>query len=196
MAEGRIQMLTHHTEDAVWQPRWLAHPNGARGLASLVDRQWPMSVRRRRATRASCIGRRSRRGQGRRCSSTAAGSIWSRARRSRRRCRRSRSRRCRSSAAYGVTVTSLDAVEATLRSGGLPSRRAGDIAGRAVPGGAWASGAWLFSEDSQARMFQLKLLRQNPAQPLRHRRRRGVDVGDQFLRRFARRLARARRRRS
>ena len=36
MAEGRIQMLTHHTEDAVWQPRWLTHPNGATGLANLV----------------------------------------------------------------------------------------------------------------------------------------------------------------
>src|SRR5262249_46885458 len=36
MAEGRIQMLTHHTEDAVWQQRWLTHPNGARGLASVV----------------------------------------------------------------------------------------------------------------------------------------------------------------
>jgi Glyoxalase-like domain len=36
MPEGRIQILTHHTEDAVWQPRWLAHANGALGLASLV----------------------------------------------------------------------------------------------------------------------------------------------------------------
>src|SRR5258705_1811507 len=36
MAEGRIQILTHHTEDAVWQKRWLAHPNGARALASVV----------------------------------------------------------------------------------------------------------------------------------------------------------------
>ena len=26
MPEGRIQMLTHHTEDMVWQPRWLTHP--------------------------------------------------------------------------------------------------------------------------------------------------------------------------
>src|SRR5262249_57808361 len=25
MPEGRIQLLTHHTEDAVWQPRWLSH---------------------------------------------------------------------------------------------------------------------------------------------------------------------------
>lgn len=36
MPEGRIQMLTHHTEHAVWQPRWLAHPNGAIGLASVI----------------------------------------------------------------------------------------------------------------------------------------------------------------
>src|SRR5215475_8967040 len=36
MAEGRIQILTHHTQDAVWQKRWLTHPNGARGLASVV----------------------------------------------------------------------------------------------------------------------------------------------------------------
>lgn len=27
MPEGRIQMLTHYTENAVWQKRWLAHPN-------------------------------------------------------------------------------------------------------------------------------------------------------------------------
>ena len=36
MAEGRIQMLTHHTEDAVWQKRWLAHPNGARELIDVA----------------------------------------------------------------------------------------------------------------------------------------------------------------
>src|SRR5215475_5879603 len=36
MAEGRIQILTHRTEEAVWQRRWLAHPNGARALASAV----------------------------------------------------------------------------------------------------------------------------------------------------------------
>lgn len=36
MPEGRIQMLTHHTEQSVWQPRWLAHPNGAIGLIDLV----------------------------------------------------------------------------------------------------------------------------------------------------------------
>jgi hypothetical protein len=36
MPEGRIQMLTHHTEAAVWQPRWLAHPNSAIGLIDIV----------------------------------------------------------------------------------------------------------------------------------------------------------------
>ena len=34
--EGRIQYLTHHTEDAVWQPRWLKHPNGAKALVDIV----------------------------------------------------------------------------------------------------------------------------------------------------------------
>jgi Glyoxalase-like domain len=36
MPEGRIQMLTHHTEHAVWQPRWLSHPNSASGLIDIV----------------------------------------------------------------------------------------------------------------------------------------------------------------
>jgi hypothetical protein len=36
MPEGRIQMLVHHTEDTVWQPRWLTHPNGALGLMGLT----------------------------------------------------------------------------------------------------------------------------------------------------------------
>jgi len=36
MPEGRIQILTHHTEHAVWQPRWLSHPNSAAGLIDVV----------------------------------------------------------------------------------------------------------------------------------------------------------------
>jgi hypothetical protein len=36
LAEGRIQILTHHTEEMVWQPRWLAHPNGALALQRVV----------------------------------------------------------------------------------------------------------------------------------------------------------------
>jgi hypothetical protein len=36
MPEGRIQLLTHHTEAQVWQPRWLAHPNGASALLCIL----------------------------------------------------------------------------------------------------------------------------------------------------------------
>ena len=36
MPEGRIQILTHHTESTVWQPRWLSHPNSVRGLIDVV----------------------------------------------------------------------------------------------------------------------------------------------------------------
>jgi hypothetical protein len=36
MAEGRIQLLTHHTEEAVWQKRWLPQPNGVRALRDVV----------------------------------------------------------------------------------------------------------------------------------------------------------------
>ena len=36
MAEGRIQYLTHHTEDAVWQKRWLMQPNGVKELIDVI----------------------------------------------------------------------------------------------------------------------------------------------------------------
>ena len=36
MPEGRIQMLTHHTVQTVWQKRWLDHPNTAIGLIDVV----------------------------------------------------------------------------------------------------------------------------------------------------------------
>ena len=36
MPEGRIQMLTHYTEAAVWQPRWLSHPNSVSDLIDVV----------------------------------------------------------------------------------------------------------------------------------------------------------------
>ena len=36
MREGRIQYLTHHTEDSVWQKRWLTHKNGVKGLLDVV----------------------------------------------------------------------------------------------------------------------------------------------------------------
>jgi len=36
MPEGRIQILTHNTEAAVWQSRWLSHPNSVRDLIDVV----------------------------------------------------------------------------------------------------------------------------------------------------------------
>lgn len=36
MPEGRIQLLTHHTEEAVWQPRWLDHQNGLVSLEAVL----------------------------------------------------------------------------------------------------------------------------------------------------------------
>lgn len=36
MPEGRVQIVTHHNPGALWQPRWMTHPNGARALRGLV----------------------------------------------------------------------------------------------------------------------------------------------------------------
>lgn len=36
MAEGRVQMLTHHTPEPLWQERWLDHANGARRLLGTI----------------------------------------------------------------------------------------------------------------------------------------------------------------
>lgn len=36
MAEGRMQYLTHHSEEVVWQTRWLDHANGAEALLDVV----------------------------------------------------------------------------------------------------------------------------------------------------------------
>src|SRR3546814_19700407 len=36
MPEGRIQLLEHHTRDAVWQARWLDHANGIVALKAVL----------------------------------------------------------------------------------------------------------------------------------------------------------------
>jgi Glyoxalase-like domain len=151
MAEGRIQMLTHHTEDAVWQPRWLKHPNGALGLASLVivvadvdeaaERYARFTQRAAMPTRA---GQAVALDRGRidlvtREAFTAALpeiAIPS----------------LPFIGAYGVTVRSLDAMEAALRNSGLSSRRAGDVLVAPFPE-ELGKGAWLFSEDSGSTSF-------------------------------------------
>jgi hypothetical protein len=36
MPEGRVQILTHHSVSAMWQPRWTHHANGAQALQALI----------------------------------------------------------------------------------------------------------------------------------------------------------------
>lgn len=36
MPEGRVQILTHHDEAAMWQPRWTRHRNGAQALQAIL----------------------------------------------------------------------------------------------------------------------------------------------------------------
>ncbi len=151
MAEGRIQALTHHTEDAVWQPRWLAHPNGALGLASLVIAVADVDEAAGRFARfTSRPATRTRSGQ---CVQLDRGRIDL----------------VTPNAfaavlpeltipslpfmgAYGVMVTSLDAAEATLRNGGISLRRVDACLIAPFPH-ALGHGAWLFSTGGQFSLF-------------------------------------------
>ncbi|MBX9777375.1 MAG: VOC family protein [Xanthobacteraceae bacterium] len=151
MAEGRIQMLTHHTEGAVWQKRWLDHPNGARGLATLAI--VVANVDEAAARYARFVSRPVVRTRG------GAAVVLDRG-------RIDLVTRDAFAAAlpevdipslpfmagYGVTMRLLDAVELALRSRGLASRRAGDVLVVPFPE-ELGQGTWLFSEDSQASVF-------------------------------------------
>jgi hypothetical protein len=151
MAEGRIQILTHHTEDAVWQPRWLAHPNGAIALANLVIAVADVDEAALRFARfTGCAARRMRSGQ---CIQLDRGRI-----------------ELVSPenfaavlpeiaipslpfmGAYGVTVQSLDAAESILSKSAIASRRAGDCLLAPFPE-ELGKGAWVFCEDSDASAF-------------------------------------------
>lgn len=151
MAEGRVQVLTHHTEDAVWQPRWLSHPNGARGLASVTIVVADVNEAAARYARfTDRAATRTRAGQAIVLDRGRIDLVT-----------RDAFAAARPEIAipslpfiggYGVTVASFDRVEATLRSGGLSSRRAGD--GLIVPFPAeLGQGAWLFSERGDSAGF-------------------------------------------
>jgi len=147
MAEGRIQILTHRTEDMVWQPRWLDHPNGAIGLVDLVIAVEDLDEAERfaRFTGRAAIAR----GQGR--------SI-----------RLDRGRvelvtrpglaellpdvavpRLPFMAAYALRVASLAAAEKVLRDGGIAVRRAGEVLVAGFPA-ELGTGAWFFVERADA----------------------------------------------
>jgi len=148
MPEGRIQLLTHRTEDMVWQPRWLAHLNGALGLTRAVIAVEDVNEAAQRFARLTDRpARASARGQ-----SIAL----------------DRGRIELVSAAtfsqmlphvpipslpfigaYGISVASLAVAEQSLVKGGLAPRRHGQDLMAAFPE-ALGCGAWLFSEGAAA----------------------------------------------
>ena len=144
MAEGRIQMLTHRTEDMVWQPRWLSHPNGALGLASVsivvadLDEASDRFARfTGRAARPSSHGRSIDLDRGRVDLVTAEA------------CTRMLPEVAIPAlpfiAAYAISVGSLDLVQGILRRNALAARRLGESLVAPFPD-ALGRGAWLFAE--------------------------------------------------
>jgi hypothetical protein len=152
MAEGRIQILTHHTEETVWQKRWLAHPNGARALANVVI---VVSDVEEAAARFAPF-------TGRDATPTRLGQMIA--------LDRGRvdlvTRAAFESAlpeiaipglpfigAYGIMAASLDAAETFVSRAGLRTRRAGGCLVVAFPE-ELGQGAWLFTEESGFRLFR------------------------------------------
>lgn len=146
MAEGRVQILAHRTEDMVWQRRWLAHPNGALGLVDLViavDDVAEAAARFARFTDRKFVP--SRFGQ--------AVAL------DRGRVQLMTAQRLAEllpevaipglpfMGAYGVAVASLANAEASLRRAGLAARRIGQSLAVKFPE-ALGVGAWLFVESS------------------------------------------------
>jgi hypothetical protein len=152
MAEGRIQLLTHHTENAVWQKRWLAHPNGARALASIVIVVADVDEAAKRFARFT----------GRPATSTKSGRTIRLDRGRVELVTRSAFRAALSEVsipslpfmgAYGVVVQSLDTVELLFHKARLHTRRVGDVLLALFPP-PLEYGAWLFSEKSQFTPFR------------------------------------------
>lgn len=146
MAEGRIQMLAHRTENMVWQPRWMTHPNGALGLADLLVVCADVAEAAERFVRFT----------GRAAASTSYGQAIA----------LDRGQVSLFSAdtfaamlpeiavpslpfmaAYAVRVQSLAAVEALLRQERMPMRRIGAALAAPFPKELGA-GAWLFVENA------------------------------------------------
>ena len=151
MAEGRIQILTHHTEEAVWQRRWLAHRNGARGLASVIIAVADVDEAAARFQRFT----------GRTAKPMRTGRVVA----------LDRGRVELVShvafeaalpeivipglpfiAAYGIGVASLDSTEDFISDAGLRTRRVGDCLVAPFPD-ELGQGAWLFVEKSEFTLF-------------------------------------------
>jgi hypothetical protein len=145
MPEGRIQMLTHHTEAAIWQRRWMRHPNGVTGLAGLLVASDEVEEAGRRFARffgrtpettpsglAFALDRGSVRisppGIAGPLTGAAPGLPWL--------------------AAYGLTVADLDAAADWLRAGGCQPLRRGEAVLAPFPP-ALGRGCWALVEDAR-----------------------------------------------
>jgi hypothetical protein len=148
MPEGRVQMLTHRTEQAVWQPRWLTHPNGAVALTDVVIAVADVEEAAERFARftgrpaiANASGRAIALDRGRVQIMDAAAltgllpevAIPS----------------LPFIGAYAVMVVSLDAAEQALRARGTPSRHHGPLLIAPFPR-ELGLGAWVFVETTSA----------------------------------------------
>jgi Glyoxalase-like domain len=148
MPEGRIQLLTHRTQDTVWQPRWLTHPNGAVGLASVMmavsdldDAAQRFGRLTGRQARASSFGQTIDLDRGRVdlveaatfCQMLPRVPIPS----------------LPFIGAYGISVGSVETVERILKQNGLSAQRLGASLVAAFPE-ELGCGAWLFSCPNEA----------------------------------------------
>jgi hypothetical protein len=148
MPEGRVQVLTHRTEQAVWQPRWLTHPNGAIGLTDVVMAVADVDEAAQRFARFT----------GRLAVPNASGRTIA--------LDRGRVQLMDAAAfrallpeiavpslpfigAYAVRVASLDQAERTLGAGGVSARRNGPRLIAPFPP-ELGLGAWLFAENTSA----------------------------------------------
>jgi hypothetical protein len=147
MAEGRIQILAHRTEDTVWQPRWLTHPNGAQGLVDMVvvsadvaeaaDRFERFTDRKAQATAFGQVAIALDRGQVQLMSGESFAAMFPEI----------PVPGLPFMGAYAVRVRSLAVVEALLKEQHMAARRLG--AALAVPFPAELGvGAWLFVENA------------------------------------------------
>jgi hypothetical protein len=146
MAEGRIQLLTHRTEDTVWQKCWLAHRNGALALVDLLVASADISEAAGRFERfTGCAARTTRfgraialdRGQVHLVTRDAFAALIPDI----------AVPRLPFLGAYAVKVKSVDAVEALLGQERLPSRQLGGALAAPFPE-ALGLGAWLFAESA------------------------------------------------
>jgi hypothetical protein len=144
MAEGRIQILTHRTEDTVWQKRWLTHPNGAVALIDVVIAVADVDEAARRfqrfTDRPAMANRWGQaivleRGRVQLATIEALGVILPGPPRL----------GLPFMAGYGVAVASLDAAQAKLRAGGTETAHRGSLLVAPFPA-ELGEGAWCFVE--------------------------------------------------